>query len=69
MAARAGIETAYKVIQDALSVTGYETFEIGWEQSGAQSIIGLDEIVAAWRKLSPEIRFSIIALVRTHNRV
>jgi len=65
MAARAGIETAYKILEDLIKSTTYNSDEKTWAQHGAQKFGELREMIAAWPSLPSEIRFAIIALARS----
>jgi hypothetical protein len=64
MAARAGIETAYKVLQHVLGKDTCKSASKGGAQHGAQIERELAELAHKWNQLAPEIRYSIIALVR-----
>jgi hypothetical protein len=69
MAARAGIETASEILQAVLGVITCESEPEECAQHGAQKLGDLAEIMREWTKLSPEIKFSIMALVRARNPV
>lgn len=65
MAARAGIETAAAFLQAVIKELGCRTASSGGAQHGAQNEGELAEIIREWAKLLPEIKFALLALVRT----
>lgn len=68
MAARAGIEPASVFLQAALAALGSESGDAANAQYSAQFLRELAEVASAWAKLPPEIRFAVVALVRTGGR-
>jgi hypothetical protein len=64
MAARAGIEPATAFLQAAINALSCVSEDGGCAQWDAQKCGEFAEIIATWAKLPPEIRFSVMALVR-----
>jgi hypothetical protein len=62
MAARAGIETAYKILQGVINKGTYQMDGIDDAHYGAQNSRELQTIVLIWPSLSPEIKRSLLAL-------
>lgn len=65
---RAGIETAYKLLEALLEAVPCENTANGGAQCGAQKSGELVEIMLEWAKLPPEIRIALITLVRSASR-
>ena len=65
MAAQAGIEPATAFLQAAVNALTCESAPTSGAQHGAQISRELAEVVRAWQVLRPQIRFAVLALVRT----
>jgi hypothetical protein len=65
MAARAGIEPASAFLEVAAALISCEIGRKAEAQHGAQIFLSLAEVASKWAQLPTEIRFAVLALVRT----
>ena len=67
MAAQARIEPASAFLQAAVNALSCESGQGGGAQHGAQILRDLAEVVRTWESVPAQIRFAVLALVRTAN--
>jgi hypothetical protein len=64
MAARAGIEPVYRLLQACVEAAISEFEKTADTQLRTQKLAELQEIVPAWPKLPPELRTAVLAVTR-----